>query len=321
MRKDPTSTGGVGASSPSEQARLDEAMRCADDLLLDSLRKDERRRRNRLFIFFSSIGGLAMLAIVTYLVFGLGVGGSVAANGSAQQLVAEGWKLWQGGAPDKAVEKFEAAVKLDPKNESALNGLGWSQFSAGHAEEAEKAFKRLIALVPKHPAALNGLGQAALSQRNYKDAEKYLLQAAPKAPAAWYGLARLYLLEGKFDQAKKWAGKLVDSGEADETVQAMLKAAEAKKLGDELRAEIEPQAPKPAGQRTSAGEVARGWRLINQGNHDEAQKMFKQALANDEKDAAAINGLGWRYCWQARLPRPRPSSRRQSRSTRTPPAR
>ena len=96
--------------------------------------------------------------------------------------------------------------------------------------------------LPKHPAALNGLGQLALAQRKYKEAEKYLLKAAPQAPAAWFGLARLFLLEGKFDDAKKWAKKVVDTGQADDIAKEMLKAAEARKLDDELRQKIEPPA-------------------------------------------------------------------------------
>ena len=72
-------------------------------------------------------------------------------------------------------------------------------------------------------------------------AETYLLKAAPKAPAAWYGLARLNLLQGKFDQAEKWAGKVVDSGQGDEVARKMLEAARAKHVPEGLRIVLEPQ--------------------------------------------------------------------------------
>ncbi len=77
----------------------------------------------------------------------------------------------------------------------------------------------------------------------------------PAAPAAWYGLARLYLLEGKFDEAKKWAKKLVDSGQADESARQMLKAAEEKKLDDNLRRMIEPMAFKEAATKTDGAKA------------------------------------------------------------------
>ena len=67
-----------------------------------------------------------------------------------------------------------------------------------------------------------------------------LLPFAPQAPAAWYGLARLYLLQGNFDQAAEFAGKLVDSGQADEVAKKMLTAARSRQLSDALRVIIEP---------------------------------------------------------------------------------
>src|SRR5439155_8594755 len=68
-----------------------------------------------------------------------------------------------------------------------------------------------------------------------------LLKAGPRAPAAWYGLAKLYLIQGKFEQAEKWAGMVVDSGQGDEGARAMLQAAKGKKLSDGLRLMLEPQ--------------------------------------------------------------------------------
>ena len=79
-----------------------------------------------------------------------------------------------------------------------------------------------------------------LSQKKFDLALKYLKEAAPQAPAAWFGLARLYLLQGKYDEARQWAQKIVDSGETDDTAKQMLKAAEEKKLSDALRKQIEP---------------------------------------------------------------------------------
>jgi len=162
-------------------------------------------------------------------------------RGDVARLTQDGWQLWQARKLDEAAGKFRQAVKLDPKNANAWNGLGWATFNAGKAEEAEAAFQKAIALEPDHPAALNGLGQICLFQKKYAEAEKYLLQAAPKAPAAWFGLARLYLLQGKFDDAQQWAQKIVDSGQADELTAKMLQAAKDRRLSDGLRFAIEPQ--------------------------------------------------------------------------------
>lgn len=181
---------------------------------------------------------------------GLNGAALVARGADAAALTQEGWAHWQKGEMTEAIAKFEEAVKADPKNANAWNGLGWANFNSGNPDEAMKAFEKVVAISPNHAAALNGLGQICLSQRKYDKAEKYLLKAAGQAPAAWYGLARLYLLQGKYEKAQKWAQKVVSSGQADDTMKEMLKAAKEKKLSDELRASIEP--PEPAEEPSGA---------------------------------------------------------------------
>ena len=160
---------------------------------------------------------------------------------SASQLAQEGCQLWQSGRPAEAIPLFERAVKLDPKNAEAWNGLGWARLKTGKAQAAEHAFQKVLSLNSDHPAALNGLGQIYLAQKKYGEAETYLLKAGPRVPAAWYGLAQLYLLQGKLDQAEEWARKIVDSGQGDARARALLQAAKDKKLSDELRLMIEPK--------------------------------------------------------------------------------
>jgi serine/threonine protein kinase len=161
-------------------------------------------------------------------------------NGSASQLTREGWQLWQSHQLDEAAAKFRQAVKLAPNDANAWNGLGWALFNSGQSSEAEQAFQKAVALEPTQPGALNGLGQIYLSQGKYDRAETWLLKAAPQAPAAWFGLARLYLLEGKFSDAEKWAQQIVDSGQANNQVRQMLKAAQEKHLSKGLRGMLEP---------------------------------------------------------------------------------
>jgi tetratricopeptide (TPR) repeat protein len=276
--------GAASIGSPNEQSRLDDAMRRADELLVASLKLDERRR-NRRRITLLLLGGLAMLGIVCALVLAFGV-----ESHKGAQLADEGWKLWQAGQFDDAMDKFEEAVKLDPKNVNAYNGLGWSQFNTGKYDDAETSFKKTLELAPKFPAALNGLGQLYFAERKYDRAETYLLQAAPQASAAWYGLAKLYLLQNKFGEAAKWAKKVVASGEADEAAKQILQAAKDKKLSDELRSQIEPPEI-----NADATKLAQAWQLMNQGRRDEAKVIFDAALAKAPHEAAAINGLGWFY--------------------------
>jgi Flp pilus assembly protein TadD len=162
-------------------------------------------------------------------------------TGDATPLITQGWQLLQAGQRQEALGMFDRAVKIDPQNPAAWNGLGWALFNSGRSAEAEPDFQKVLTLNPDFPAALNGLGQLNLSRKRYAEAEAFLLKAAPQAPAAWFGLARLYLLQGQFAAAETWAQQIVESGQGDDTARQMLQAAKDKKLSPALRLIIEPQ--------------------------------------------------------------------------------
>ena len=159
---------------------------------------------------------------------------------SSAALTAAGWDLWKQQRFVEAAEKFSAAVEKDTKAVNAWNGLGWALFNSGQGNAALPAFRKAVQLSPRHPAALNGLGQIYFSQRDYKQAEKYLKKAAPQAPAAWWGLTKVYLLTGKFKLAEPWAVKVAAGSPDDPWAKRMLADAKAAKLSDELRQMIEP---------------------------------------------------------------------------------
>lgn len=287
-----------------ETSRLDEAIARADDLLVQSLRVEERRRKRRnLRRLIIPIGVLAMLAIAYRIALLAGIiGGPAAAvaddQKDAPQLSQEAWVLWNQRQFTDAEEKFQRAVKLDPTLVNAWNGLGWAQFNQGEYDEAEKAFKKTIELEPNHAAAENGLGQLYLAKRQYDQAEKHLLNSAkdPQATASWYGLARVYLLRAQWEKAAEWSQKLVDAGMAD--AQPMLDAAKAKKMPEALRKQITPIAAAPAtkaknGGAVSGASVQKGWQQLNNGQASQAIGTFNALLEKDPNDADALNGLGW----------------------------
>ena len=260
-------------------------MRRADELLVTSL-KSEERRRNRRRITLVSLGVFTMLGILVAVLLSL-----TAETEKGGQLAQEGWNLWKNQQFAEAIDKFQEAVKADPKNTDAWNGLGWSQFNSGNADAATQSFGQVLKLAPNHAAAQNGLGQILLSQGKLDEAKAHFEKAASQdASAAWYGLARIDLLQGKFDEAAKWARKVVNSGDTDELAKQMLQAANDKKLSAELRKQIEP--PK---QSAASKDVGKAWQLMNQGRRDEAKTLLDAQLAQSPDDAAVLNTMGW-YC-------------------------
>ena len=236
---------------PTEDARLDDAIRRADELLVSSLKSEEqsRSRRRRTFTL-TLVGGLIMIAaacvILAVLLQNGGAPAQAASNESAEQLTTQGWQLWQARKLPEAEAKFQQAVKADPKQTNAWNGLGWASLNQGKRDAAEKAFGEVIKLEPEHPAALNGLGWINFGKRKYAEAEKYFLQAsANNASASWSGLAQIYLLQGKYDQALPWTLLLTQQQGGEAAMGAkLLEAAKTRKLDPALKKQIEPEEEK-----------------------------------------------------------------------------
>src|SRR5262249_27942034 len=86
-----------------EQTRLEAAMRRADELLVTSLKSDERRRYRRRMILFS-MGGLAMFGVACAILLAV-----TAESDKVAKLAEEGWKLWQTQKFDEALDRFTEA--------------------------------------------------------------------------------------------------------------------------------------------------------------------------------------------------------------------
>ena len=276
-----------------EEERLDQAMAEVDQRLMVSLQEEEaRRKRCRRW----AAGGFAMIALIAAVFTGLVLTAPDRQNDKKTQtdpkqafaLCQQGWQLFQKQQFIEAESKFEQAVKLDPKSSNAWNGLGWGQFNQGNPTSAEKAFTEAIMLEKRHPAARNGLGWICFNRRQYDLAEKHWKPVANQAPACWSGLARVYLLQGKYDEAAKWARKLVNAQPMDQLASKMLVHAIARLLPDEFKREIE--APDPTYQ---SPEARRGWQLFARADYIRAMKEFQSALKKHPNEANALNGLGF----------------------------
>jgi Flp pilus assembly protein TadD len=239
-------------NASAEQARLDAAIRRADELLVDSLRRDEGRRVRRRTALLVT-GGLLMTALVCVLLLTFAgprkndqLAGPMTkpADADAQRaktLSAEGWRLWQQLEPARAEAKFVESVALDPTQPHAWNGLGWSRFNQGKSAEAVEPFEKALALEPDHGGASNGLGQVYLAQGKLNEAERPLLRAAgQEASPAFWGLTKLYLLRGDYDRALPWALLIVRDVPGNPDARELLEAARTHKLNDKLRKQIEP---------------------------------------------------------------------------------
>jgi tetratricopeptide (TPR) repeat protein len=154
----------------------------------------------------------------------------------AENLSAEGWRLWGARKLPEAEAKFQAAVAKDPANANAWNGLGWAQMNQGKALNAKDSFEKAVAADPKLAGALNGLGWLAKGQGKTEEAVEYwkkAIAALPSATAALSGLAATYSELGQYDKAieayKQWLKAEPLNKDAKAALKKAQEAAEAMK--------------------------------------------------------------------------------------------
>jgi len=104
------------------------------------------------------------------------------------------------GNHDLAVEEFQRALDLDPRNADALNGMAYGYESAGRIAEAEATYKKAVALRPDYWDGYNTLGLFYHRQRRPDDAIaqlRHAVELTPDNPAAYNNLATAYFDTGR----------------------------------------------------------------------------------------------------------------------------
>lgn len=113
------------------------------------------------------------------------------------------------GDIDRAAQRFQQTITLDPKHHMALNYLGYMWAEKGiHLAEAETLIQRALALEPDNPAYLDSLGWVLFKQGRAADALSPLRRAADllKEPDAtvFDHLAEVLLSLGQRADALTW---------------------------------------------------------------------------------------------------------------------
>jgi tetratricopeptide (TPR) repeat protein len=106
----------------------------------------------------------------------------------------------------KAREAFNAALRMDPQNVSALMGLGHVELRTGHPDEAVRLLSRAATLDPKAFEPHFLLAAAWTEQKRYEEVIrecKEALRLGGKDPEIYYRLARAYRGMGNEGEGRK----------------------------------------------------------------------------------------------------------------------
>jgi Tfp pilus assembly protein PilF len=85
-------------------------------------------------------------------------------DGRSMQLLAEGRAARAAGNLDAAVDAFESAVTVDPRNRSAFNGLAEIAEARGLPGKAIRLYREALLLEPNDVTALAGQGEALVAK-------------------------------------------------------------------------------------------------------------------------------------------------------------
>ena len=154
----------------------------------------------------------------------------------------KGWRSWQIQDFDVALRMFKIAVKREPNNGPAWNGLGWTHLHLAETEFAKEAFEKALAIDPSNGGARNGLGRILMALGKLDDSEKELLLATQETikeygeeqaisqgiTASWFGLVEVKLLKKDFVGAKEWAERYLKHKPEDVQMSRWLKQADLK---------------------------------------------------------------------------------------------
>ena len=112
------------------------------------------------------------------------------------------------GQFDDAVEQFRKALEIQSQLPDAYCNIGHSLMMSGRPKEAIEALQKEIQISPNSDFAYFLLGQAHLQQKEYQKAQEYYetaIKINPRYTNAYYGLASACAKLGDLEKAKEYS--------------------------------------------------------------------------------------------------------------------
>ncbi|HXC61401.1 MAG TPA: tetratricopeptide repeat protein [Nitrospiria bacterium] len=111
------------------------------------------------------------------------------------------------GLTKQAAEEYQAALRKQPDDVTALVGLGNLSYQEGKIKDAERYYRKVLDRDPDHPMANNNLASVYLSLgKNLAEAEQLarraLVKESPHKAYFWETLASIHLRQGRLAEAQ-----------------------------------------------------------------------------------------------------------------------
>jgi tetratricopeptide (TPR) repeat protein len=106
------------------------------------------------------------------------------------------------GSFARALEEYQKALQINPKDHEVLNDLGYAYYARGNLLEAEKYLRQALAVDPHYERAWVNLGMVLGEQQRYQESLGAFGKALPAAQAQC-NLAFLLTTQGKREEARQ----------------------------------------------------------------------------------------------------------------------
>jgi tetratricopeptide (TPR) repeat protein len=107
----------------------------------------------------------------------------------------------------QAIKFYQEAIRINPKDSSAYDGLGTVYYLMDRFNESFNAHQEAIRINPRNLYAYYGLGDTCRKQGRYEEAIKYFKEAIklnPDDSRSYDGLALVYFDICNYDEAIRW---------------------------------------------------------------------------------------------------------------------
>ncbi len=215
---------------------------------------------------------------------------------SGKELDARGEALLQAGKYTEAIDTFLSALKINPKDIAAQDGLGRGYMGAKKYADASKAFQAALDLNPTNPRSFALLSAALEADDKPKRARGVLdraIELNPNIVGLRIQYADTYSTEKDYDSAEKAYRQAL--GYAPDDPSLHLKLADTyEQLGRHTLALMEYDAVTNATSQAEylrASSLGRSGSLAGLRRFQEAEAIMRDMLAKNAKDADAHSGL------------------------------
>ncbi|MBL7776546.1 MAG: tetratricopeptide repeat protein [Saprospiraceae bacterium] len=210
-----------------------------------------------------------------------------------ERLLKEAELLMETNRPAQAEEKIRQALAEAPGHSGALAALAWSLIQQEKYPGALEAAQQAVAGEPDQPNYLFALGYAQLFNNQpdkARETAQAALQLAPDASVLYQLLAQIEFQERRWELALHNAEKGLEF-EPDDDGLINLRAMILVKLNRTAEAGDTVDSALYQNPQNAYAHANKGWVKIEQGQYQDAQESFLEALRLDPSNEHAKDGL------------------------------